>query len=73
MTKDPLFDFLRSAHTPNLFYVTAHLAAVHRRQWDCCTVDILTCPGRNLSGRSNECCIPFIGGPASEHAGHRAS
>lgn len=63
VTNQLLFDFLRSVHIPNLFYAIAHLATAHRRQWDCCTVNILTCPSRKRTRRINDCCIPFIGGP----------
>lgn len=70
VTDELLFDFLRSAHTPALFYFTAHLATAHRWQWDCFAVDTLTCPGRKLSRRITDWCIPFIGGPAIVHAGH---
>lgn len=63
-TTQLLFDFLRSAHIPNLFYAIAHLATAHRWQWDCYTVDILTCPSRKRTGRMNDCCIPFLGAPA---------
>lgn len=64
VTNQLLFDFLRSVHIPNLSYAIAHLATAHRWQWDCCTVDILTCPSRKRTGRMNDCCIPLIGGPA---------
>lgn len=72
-TQELLFDSLRSAHTPDLFCVTAHLATAHRWQWDCCTVDTLTCPGRKLTGRITDWCIPFVGAPAVVHAGHHVS
>lgn len=65
VTNQLLFEFLRSVHIPNLFYGIICLATAHRRQWDCCTVDILTCPSRKQSRRINACCIPFIGGPAN--------
>lgn len=68
-----VIDFLRSAHTPGLLYVTVHLATAHRWQWDCCTVNTLTCPGRKVSRRITDWCIPFTGAPAILHAGHRVS
>lgn len=73
VTNDLLFDFLCSVHTPNLLSVILHPVAAQRRQWDCCTVDILTCPSRKLTGRINERCIPFLGAPAVVHAAHCAS
>lgn len=66
-TTQLLFDFSRSVHIPNLFYAIAHLATAHRWQWDCYTVDILTCPSRKRTGRMNDSCIPILGAPAIVH------
>lgn len=63
-TTQLLFDFSHSVHIPNLFYAIAHLATAHRWQWDCYTVDILTCPSRKRTGRMNDSCIPILGATA---------
>lgn len=57
VTKQLLFDFLRSVHIPSYFYTIAH-----QQQH---TGDSLTCPSRKRTRGINDCCIPFIGGPAT--------